>query len=113
MDGVRLLESYADYLTITANNLFSYQTRVFGNGGLNSILDISFTAIQKIPDGGKQYRAADTQGRIELIFLTTGWGNDLGTGLMNGNYLTCKAISGIVGSNFFSLFIEMMSYIHL
>lgn len=98
VDGVRLLDSYSDYLIITANTIFTKQIIAFGNGNAKTILDISFTAVQAIPAGGAQYKASDIQGRIELIFLTTSWTNNLGTSLNNGDYLTCKAISGIVGS---------------
>ena len=101
VDGVRLLESYTDYLIVQANTLVSYSLNLFGNSNQNSILDFSLTTIQAMPDGGPQYKAMDTQGRIELIFLTTGWATDLGTGYNNGDYLTCKAISGIVGSNYY------------
>jgi len=99
VDGVRMLESYSDYLTITANTIVTSSVIVFGNTNQKSILDISFNTIQALPSGGPQYKASDTQGRIQLAFTEiTVWGTDLGTGLNNGEYLTCKAISGIVGS---------------
>ena len=99
VDGVRMLESYSDYLTITANTLVTKNIIVYGNTGKKSILDISFNTIQALPSGGPQYKASDKQGRIELAFtMNADWGADLGTGLANGEYLTCKAISGIVGS---------------
>ena len=98
VDGIRMLESYADYLTITANTIVFSNVVLLGNSVQNSILDISFNTIQALPAASPQYKASDIQGRIELIFLTTGWATDLGTGLTNGNYMTCKAISGIVGS---------------
>jgi len=110
VDGVTMLESYSDYLTIIGNSLVTYSLNLFGNSVQNSILDFTLTTIQALPAGGPQYKATDIQGRIQLIFLTTGWANDLGTGISNGDYLTCKAISGIVGSNFLSKQIIYLNY---
>lgn len=95
-----MLESYSDYLKVAGNPLSTYSLNAFGNSLMNTILDFSITTIQAMPSGKPQFQAMDTQGRIELIFYGTGWGNDLGTGLSNGNSLTCKAISGIVGGLF-------------
>lgn len=93
-----MLESYSHYLIITANSIITSQVTVFGNSQKKTILDVSFNTRQTLPSGGPQYRASDVKGRIELIFLTTGWSTSLGTNLANGENLTCKAITGIVGS---------------
>ena len=57
-----------------------------------TILIFDFINQIVIPPGGYDPTNQQSYGRIEFVFMSATWDSDLGTGLVDGNNISCKAI---------------------
>lgn len=95
-DGNKLLESYADYLTLTPLAFSQNTLDLIGNDCAHKGLgELGYTLqTHGLPSGAPQSTAYSSRGEILFSFLGK-WDTDLGMGVSSNQEVPCRAILGL------------------